>query len=169
MPKDREQAGGPYFRWSVERLSTGEVVATGCGRYPSRYDGLIQFRGAAGEMFSESQTWEDVIKESETPFTQQQLDDPAWWCADQDGITTLRTPLTLIGETCVATQDANPAATVDAIALISPTAPDAASGRRLMLTVRHTGPLVLNYVQACLMEPTDAFAPPPWTELTILP
>jgi len=169
MPKDRGRVEGTLFRWSVTSDPTGDAVTTGCSDFYSRYKGLIMFRGAAGQKFAEAQTWEHVAKESETPFTEQELTDPAWWCAEQDGVSTSRTPLTLVDELCVTTQDADPPATLDAVTLIEPVTPVAGHGRRIALTVRHLGPLVLNYVQSCAMDPTDAFAPPPWTELTILP
>jgi hypothetical protein len=155
------------FRWTVTG-SDGDVRTNGCGFFATRHGGRIQFRAAPGEEVVETVHWEEVAKTSEKKLLS---NDEAFWCANQPDVNTVRKDYPLYGEEClVAYRTDN--ATVQSVDLVDPVAADLASGVRLRIKVVRPGPLELTYKFPCDSSDrvhSDAWVPPIWTELTILP
>jgi hypothetical protein len=168
---DRDYASRSIIRWSITNSITGAPISSGCGNLSDRLSNIINFRGPAADEVWETQTWEEVNKTADQIPGQT---DASYWCADQDGVDTVRSPRILVGEECVATQDADPPAKIVAVELVNPVAATGGTGRRLKLSVIRPGLLILAMAQPCwnaadMSTTCDPYCPPPWTELTILP
>jgi hypothetical protein len=167
---DRDFATNRVVHWSVVNAATDAVVADGCAAFADRLRGAISFRAAQGDEILEEQTWELVERSADHIPEQTNI---SYWCSDQSDVETMRTPIFLSGQDCLAPLDADPPVMIHSVEIVNAVTPTAGSGRRLRFRVLGAGPLTLTATQPCwneaTMDTSDASGPPPWTELTILP